>query len=121
MAERATQPGVHNGPASSDWTDEDRAVLSRVEGALADGVALLRWWRQTHSANAYAHRFELIQTFNQPEESFAFFDQAPLRHGPIPVMGLVEDMLYDQPKQAEPGKIRDELREFVLHYFLRIS
>jgi hypothetical protein len=36
-------------------------------------------------------------------------------------MGIVEDMLYDQPKQGSVEKIRDELREFVLHYFLRVS
>ena len=36
-------------------------------------------------------------------------------------MGIVEDMFYDQPKHAPPEAVRDELREFVLHYFLRVS
>jgi hypothetical protein len=100
---------------------EGRAVIAEVERALADGVALLRWWRQTDRANSYARRFPLVRTFNVPDESFAFFDTAPLASGPLPVMGIVEDMLYDQPKQGSAEKIRDELREFVLHYFLRIS
>jgi hypothetical protein len=100
---------------------EGRAVVAEVDRALADGVALLRWWRQTDRANAYARRFPLVRTFNAPDESFAFFDSAPLPSGPLPVMGIVEDMLYDQSKQGSAEKIRDELREFVLHYFLRIS
>src|SRR5262249_531095 len=58
---------------------------------------------------------------NVPDESFAFFDEAPLPGRTLPVMGIVEDMLYDQPKTSGPEKVRDELREFVLHYFLRIS
>jgi hypothetical protein len=36
-------------------------------------------------------------------------------------MGIVEDLLYDQPKQAGPQQIRNEFREFVLRYFMRIS
>src|SRR5947209_5316237 len=109
------------GQAGTGLTDEDRAVLARVDGALADGVALLRWWRRTDAAGAYARRFPLVRTFNVPDESFAFFDEAPLPGRTLPVMGIVEDMLYDQPKTSGPEKVRDELREFVLHYFLRIS
>jgi hypothetical protein len=107
--------------AATDWTDLDRAVLDRVDGALADGTALLRWWRRTDAANGYAQRFPLVRTFNTPDESFAFFDQAPIPGNTIPVMGIVEDMLYDQPKTSPPEKVRDEFREFVLHYFMRIS
>src|SRR5713226_6174421 len=102
MQGTATQRELTAVQANSTWTREDRAVLACVEGALAAGVGLLRWWRQTHAANAYAHRFDLIRTFNQPDTSFGFFDQAPLRHGKIPVMGIVEEMLYDQPKHAGP-------------------
>jgi hypothetical protein len=100
---------------------EGEAVIAQVERALADGLALLQWWRQTDAAGAYARCFPLVRTFNIPDESFAFFDQAQIRGRPLPVMGIVEDMLYDQPKQGSAESIRDELREFVLHYFLRIS
>jgi hypothetical protein len=92
-----------------------------VDGALADGVALLRWWRRTDAAGSYARRFPLVRTFNVPDESFAFFGEAPIPGKTLPVMGIVEDMLYDQPKTSAPAKVRDELREFVLHYFMRIS
>ena len=95
--------------------------MDQAETARAEGVSLLRWWRQTDAQNSYAQRFPLVRTFNSPDESFAFFDQAPIPGKIIPVMGIVEDMLYDQPKTSVPEKQRDELREFVLHYFMRIS
>jgi hypothetical protein len=101
--------------------DRDRAVLAAVDGTRADGAALLRWWRATHLSDGYARKFELIRTFNAPEGSFAFFDEAALPRRTVPVMGLVEDVLYDRPKTSAPGRVRDELREFVLHYFLRVS
>lgn len=114
-----------NAPArprfGTDLTDDDRAVLGQVESSLADGAALLSWWRGTDAANAYTRRFPLVRTFNVPDDSFAFFDQAPLPGRTLPVMGIVEDMLYDQPKTGAAPTIRDELREFVLHYFMRIS
>src|SRR5262249_56702148 len=31
------------------------------------------------------------------------------------------EMLFDQPKHAAPEKVRDEFREFILHYFMRTS
>ena len=70
---------------TSDLTDDDRAVLDRVDAALADGVSLLRWWQQAEATGSYARRFELIRTFNRPDYSYAFFDQAPVPNGTMPV------------------------------------
>jgi hypothetical protein len=120
----ATTQTLNEAPApatGNNLTDEDRAILASVDSTLADGSALLRWWRRIHAAGSYAQRFPLIRTFNVPDDSFAFFDQAPLPGRTIPVMGTVEDMLYDQARGSAPAQVRDELREFVLHYFMRIS
>jgi hypothetical protein len=106
---------------SAALTNQDHSILQRAEKALADGLALKRWWEQTDSTNGYAERFELVQQFNQPDTSFGFFDQALLDGQTLPVMGTVEDSLYDQPKQAASEKVRDEFREFVLRHFIRIS
>jgi hypothetical protein len=104
-----------------DWTEADRAVLQGVEGALADGLELKRWWEQTDAAGGYAEPFELARTFNQPDRAVGFFDQAPLGGGWLPVMGVVQETLYDQPKQAGAEAVRREFQEFVLRYFLRVS
>jgi hypothetical protein len=104
-----------------DWTEQDRTRVSEAEGALADGLSLLRWWEQLDAVNGYSERFDMIRTYNQSDRSFGFFASAPLGERMLPVMGVVEDLLYDQSRQVAPERVRDEFREFVLHYFMRIS
>jgi hypothetical protein len=102
-------------------TAQDLAILERVDRSLADGLALKRWWEQTEAGDGYAERFELVRTSNPSDTSYGFFDRAPLADRTVPVMGVVEDLLYDQPKQSPRARVRDEFREFILRYFLRIS
>lgn len=102
-------------------SEADRIVIDDAERALADGLSLKRWWEQKEATNSYAEPFELARIFNRSARVTGFFDVAPLGNSSLPVMGLVQEMLFDQPKQAVPVKVRDELREFVLHYFMRVS
>jgi hypothetical protein len=103
-------------------TAQDYAVLERVEGALADGLALKSWWEQTHANNSYAQVFEIIREFNKSDDSFGFFDSVELPYGgETPVMGTVDDSLYDYTQRASIERVRDEFREFVLRYFMRVS
>ena len=108
-------------------TENDRAVIDRVEGFLRDGVALNRWWIHADATNSYAQRFPLDRDFNRPAGAYGFFDQVQLESGPLPIMGNVQEMLYDQPRTPAASRaaaaewMRDQIREFVLHYFMRIS
>jgi hypothetical protein len=102
-------------------TDQDRLILAKVERCLADGLKLKQWWEQKDAADGYAERFELVRTFNLPDRAIGFFDEAPLDGRSLPVMGVVQEMLYDQPKQAPIEKVRNEFREFVVRYFMRVS
>jgi hypothetical protein len=112
--------------SNAGLTDEDRLILDRVEGALADGRALKRWWDRTYP-DGFAERFELERVFNRPDSSFGFFDQVQLDRSPLPVMGNFQDMFYDRtrtPTSLDPQAalwMRDQLREFVLRYFMRVS
>jgi len=109
-----------------EFTNEDELILERVEAALADGRVLKRWWDQTYP-DRFAEKFELQRVFNRPANSFGFFDQVRLNRGPLPVMGNFQDMFYDQPRtptnvrQEAAAWMRDQLREFVLRYFMRVS
>jgi hypothetical protein len=113
-------------PGPSVLTDHDRAIIERVEGARADGVELKRWWDRTYP-DGFAEKFELERVFNRPAESFGFFDQVPLARGVLPVMGNFQTMFYDRPRmpanlnRQAAEWMRDQLREFVTHYFMRIS
>jgi hypothetical protein len=110
--ERACQAALDEG---------DLAVLRDVERALGDGLQLKDWWERKEAAGGYAREFELVRTHNRATRVTGFFDETVLGGRPFPLVGLVQEMLFDQPKQATPERVRDELREFVLHYFLRVS
>jgi hypothetical protein len=127
--------GVKRGGADESWnagaapvafTDDDRLILERVEGALANGRALKRWWDLKYP-NGFARRFELERVFNRPDSSFGFFDEIRLDGGVMPLMGNFQDMFYDQTRTPSNLNreasvwMRDQLREFVLRYFMRVS
>ena len=106
---------------TSALTEEDQLVIQDVDRALADGLKLKAWWEQKDETGSYAEHFEPVRTFNKADRVTGFFDSVPLDSKELPVMGLIQEMLFDQPKQAEADKVRNEFREFVLHYFLRVS
>jgi hypothetical protein len=102
-------------------TDKDRDLLKDVDRALAEGLALKRWWEKTNAAGSYAKRVELVREFNESQSSFAFFDEVSLDGQTLPVMGTVDHMLYDKQKDKPTERLRDQFREFILHYFMRVS
>lgn len=127
---------MSNGQRSDAWETEwgvgtlntdDLAVIETVEGFLRDGLALKQWWTRADATNSYAQRVPLDREFNRPAGAYGFFDQVQLQSGPLPIMGNVQDMFYDQPKSPAVSRaataewMRDQIREFVLHYFMRVS
>lgn len=109
-------------------TDDDYQIIDRVEHYLADGRALRRWWRRHGVRGRFRSRFELTRAFNQPELSFGFFDEVRLDSGTLPLIGNVQEMLFDQPRvpraegrRAAAEWMREQVREFALHYFMRVS
>jgi hypothetical protein len=120
-------PGFRGNSASpAGFTDEDCLILDRVEGALADGRALKHWWDGAYP-DGLAERFELERVFNRPDSSFGFFDRVRLDGGVLPVMGNYQEMFYDRPRtpanlsRDAAAWMREQIREFVLHYFMRVS
>ncbi len=102
-------------------TDTDRAILRYAERTLADGMELVRWWEEKDRANTYAERFDVVREFNASDRSFGFFDTAVVANAGLPVMGIVQEMFYDRQKVATGELIRDQMKEFVLKYFMRVS
>lgn len=106
---------------SEYFTEQEQVLINDAESALTDGVQLKNWWEQKNAANSYAEKFELVQTFNEPNQGFGFFDEVSIGSRNLRVMGAVQDMLFDDPKQSAPTLVKDEFREFILHYFMRVS
>src|SRR5262249_44904700 len=111
-------------PHTTALIELERTLLESVESYLARGLQLKRWWEQTR---VYAERFELGLAFNRPDTGFGFFDQAQVDGQTIPVLGNFQAMLFDRPKAPPAGMVaaaqwmRQQLREYVLRYFMRVS
>src|SRR5262245_17551293 len=104
--------------------EQDLRVIANVEESLDRALQLREWWTAKNTTQSFAQRFNLIRSFNRPSSATGFFDVAHLRGISVPVMGVMQEMLYDRPDTGALSilpVIRNELREFVTQYFLRIS
>src|SRR5215472_7983151 len=104
---------AHSGPAG--W------ILRDVDRALADGMRLYRWWENKEAHRSFRTSFRFLKDVTPPDRCFGFFDEAEISSGPIGVMGLVQEMGFDRPKAGTAEQARDQVREFVLRYFLRVT
>lgn len=108
--------------------DEEERLLEGVEESLVRGRELLAWWRRVAPVDGFAQRFELGRTFDEPDVSFGFFDETTVGGRAMPIMGNFQQMFYDRPK-TPPARgatlsaewMRDQMRRFVLRYFMRVS
>jgi len=112
---------------STRSADDSASVLSEVDEYLAKGRALREWWKRTYAADSFDRKFKLTSTFNRPDESFGFFDEVPYSGSTMKVMGNYQEMLYDRirgPAKSAPDLaewIHQQVKAFVLRYFMRIS
>jgi hypothetical protein len=122
---QAGAPRPTNGasrPDSAGMTPQDELIVGTVDRAIARGAEVKRWFDQKDRTGDFAERFDVIGPFSDDARSYGFFDTATAGGSPVPVMGLVQEMVFDRWKQGAPGtKTCDEFREFLLKYFLRVS
>jgi len=121
MVSNLTMQNYYNRVEAPTLTADDLAVIADVERALEAGLRLKTWWQEKEPAANYAESFEPVRTFNKADRVTGFFDAVPVDGKDLPIMGLVQEMQFDEPKQGGAEKIRNEFREFILHYFLRVS
>jgi hypothetical protein len=108
--------------ATSELTRQESRLLANVDECLAQGIAIMNWWKRADASGSIADRFELTRVFNRPDTGYSFFDQMTLPSGDtLPVMGDVPDMFYDQPKAGDANQWTAQMEEFALRYFMRIS
>jgi len=109
-------------PAPAAMTALDRQIVAEADRTIARGVEVKKWFEGIDSSGAFAERFDVVRQFSQDVRSFGFFDVFPANGHREPVMGLVQEMVYDRAKHMPEGtELRDEFREFLLRYFMRVS
>ncbi len=119
--DQVKSPAAGYAPPELPLSPAEERLLANVDPCLADGIALLDWWRQAEASGGFSERFELSRVFNRPDTGYSFFAEAPIPSGRLPVMGDVPWVFYDQTKGRDVGRWNREVREFALRYFMRIS
>jgi hypothetical protein len=114
--------------AGEPWSEDEVRLLESVELYLSRGRELLAWWNDVYPRDAFARRFELGRSFNDADISFGFFDEVTVGGQPMPAMGNFQEMFYDQPKtpSGQPAEssaawMREQMRQYALRYFMRVS
>ncbi|HYK89998.1 MAG TPA: hypothetical protein VE398_14575 [Acidobacteriota bacterium] len=113
--------------AGSILSDAERSIIESAGAFQSKGLALKRWWAEADVKNTYTQRFDTMRTYRRFDHSYGFFGEAPVDNGTMPVMGVVDEVFFDRPKSASEGQsagalaMKEQIREFVLRYFLRIS
>jgi len=102
-------------------SESDLLVVQDVERALSDGLKLRQWWEKIDAKESYAKKFDLVRTHNKADRGIGFMDEVQLNGKRFPLMGVLQEMPFDNPKQVPPEVLRDEFRQFILHYLLRVS
>jgi hypothetical protein len=103
-----------------------REVRAKVDISLSDGLQIFHWWQRVNATGRYADKYDLMRQPDSPDTNFGFYDQVPLARGILPVAGMVQNMFYDRSKARQGSAaraaiwMRDQVREFVQRYFLRI-
>lgn len=112
-------------PGSAPWTEQDLAILENVGPAILEGRDLRQWWERARKTPGLLGRFPVSRQRHAPDTNFGFLDDAVLRAGVLPVAGVTQDQLFDYPKVPagmagrDPRWVRDQVREFMLRYFMR--
>ena len=134
-------------PRSAPLTLEERRLLAQVEEAHGNGLELKRWWEESTaqwpglldeerfesmlSKRLFRQHFRLMQKSSSKSNiSYGLMDEVQLAGRQHPVTGVVQQMFFDKPRgeaveEAARKRFleiwRDNLREFVLGHFLRLS
>jgi hypothetical protein len=106
----------------TDLSHEDREITAGAERALNSAVQLRTWLNRKQVAGSFEKKFKEAYVHTRPEDhSFGFFDTATIDGKKIKVIGNVQQQLFHRPKEPSPEFVKQQIRAFVLRYFMRVS
>lgn len=109
----------------------DRSIIDQAESYLAQGLELYRWFQSARQEGSFAHRFKLFDQLHRPDTNYGFLDDVTVAGEALPVLGTAQTTDYAQLKmppeataasrQKSVGWMRDQIREYMLRYFMRVA
>lgn len=126
MSRTATKAKLKAREGDYQPTEAEQYALDHVPQAYRNGLELERWWERKAATDSFTEKFELVRETNIPAHDYGYLDTAVIDGKSVAVFGDVQEQFFDQPKEVPaggeaPASWSDQLREFVLRYFLHIS
>jgi hypothetical protein len=128
-AARNSEQTLDPRPPEVEVSKNEKVALEGVDASLARGLALKLWFDQRVARRGFADQFALAGAADRPYSSFGFFDHFPLDGGRVAVFGARHVFRFDQPGAMVAADFvtrhqrewLDQVREFALRYFLRVT
>ncbi len=109
----------------------DLSVIDQAETYLARGLEIYRWFQGAREDNSFAHRFKLFDQLHREDTNYGFLDDITVAGEPFPVLGTAQTTQYAQLKLPPTATakvkrdsvvwLRDQIREYMLRYFMRVA
>lgn len=100
---------------------EPEWLVQVADDFLRRGLALKKRVDQAAPTQSFEHVFPLMRQFNPANSAYGFFDTATIGGEPFPIIGNYQSMFFDRAQASGETRQREQLREFVLRYFMRVS
>lgn len=118
--------------ANGTLTQEDADILAHIPRAQRLGRELKEWYEDTAERDAFTNSFPLLKFFGSSDDSdLGFIESAKLPSGRFDIMGEKQDLLFDgtrsasasakAPSAEEVENVNEQVREFALRYFMRVT
>lgn len=115
---------------ASALDQDELSYLSLIDRQVQEDLELYSWWQQADATRSYAEYFPLVPDVHGLGGVNGFFDTVRIGGRIVPVMGVIQEIFYDQPRMpaAPPGQqrqaaewIRQQVKEFALRYYMRVE
>lgn len=111
-------------------TREDAAILPHIPRADRLGRELKEWYEDHAERRAFTNEFPLLEFFGASDDTDSgYIESAELPSGQFAIMGEKQNLLFDTtrstsgqaPTAAQVERVNEQMREFALRYFMRIT
>jgi len=109
----------------------DQEIVDKAETYLAQGLEIYRWFERARKDGSFAHRFKLFDQFDRPDTNHGFIDEITVAGKKLPLLGTTQTTEYTRlklsPKASAERRresvdwLRDQIREYMLRYFMRVA
>ncbi len=112
-----TQPAPTRARIPSDFSAFERSLVSKTEGAIAEGRDLERWTRDP-GRKIEKHKLDLNRRYDLRNEVYGYFADVTICGRTLPALGAIQEVEFGAITGPHP---EERLKDYVLREFLNTS